>query len=205
MKMLGTRKAKKALLKNGSNVKEIYNMYYEKENYKVLYPDKEEIRQKYKYHVADILKKFNINSLNEMIFLLRRVHKPIKYCEFCSEYIYKFPTRTGIHSNDCRHIGMCVACNKPQSWLNEQGSCSWCWPPLRDDPMRLLGLTLNLIQYSKEDLLSMRIDSFDLQWIINYLNNKLEIFMEILEEREFMELKHLELKQPNEAILTNEN
>lgn len=124
--ILGQRLAKKALLKNAKNLQKIYDMYWEKIEYEIIYPDRKEIKKKFKYHVKDILKKFNIGSMNEIIFLFYRYYEPCKICKFCNEESHCFPLRRGTHDNDCRCIGICAKCNKPTDIFYKKNYCFEC-------------------------------------------------------------------------------
>lgn len=178
--LLGEKKTKKALLKNAKNLKQIYDMYWERLKYEVIFPDRTETKQKFKFNVLEIMKKFNINSINELVFLLCRYQKPIKVCEFCNEDIYRFPLRTNIYVDDCKHIGICRKCNQPAIVLDENNYC--CVPTKGQIFLRNLGTVLNLIQLDECEIRENEYDHEILIWVINFIEVKLNIFKKILKE-----------------------
>lgn len=181
-KILGIRKQKKALLKNAGNLKEIYEMYMEKIDYKIIYPNRVVVQHKFKYKVEEVLNKFNINSVNELIFLFTRYFKPIKFCEFCKEEVHKFQLRTSFYNNDCRCEGICVSCNQPTSGLYKNNYCYWCRPKEERSDLELLGKLLTLIQYGEEEIRQYSLNQYELKWNILYLSEKLDIFKKLYEE-----------------------
>lgn len=178
--LLNERKTKKALLKNSANLRAIHDMYWEEYDYKIIFPDKTVIKKKFKYHVSQVMEKFNINSSNELIVLFQRLYGPLRNCQFCGEDVYEVPLRNGINVQDCRHVGICCKCNKPATGLNKNGYC--CVPSKDQIFMGRLGFILHLIQYDEEEIREYNINDEELKFIINFIEEKLNIFKKLSEE-----------------------
>lgn len=129
--LLGDKKAKKALLKNAKNLDEICNMYYEIKKFTDIVKDREYKKEYYVHRVEEIFEKFNINSISELLFLIRyHIGEVVRECEFCGFPITKIKTRNNPDGSfdDCKHKGLCMLCENPYTSANEDGVCYACKP-----------------------------------------------------------------------------
>lgn len=125
---LGLMKKEAALLKNRNNISEIYNEYWEMIKYQTVYPDHIVDHEKYKYNSKEILKKWNIGSQNELIFLLSEHanRNSLGVCKYCHIEAFEFRIRGGMSNTDCEHIGLCKDCFIPII-KNNSFQSTFCW------------------------------------------------------------------------------
>jgi hypothetical protein len=117
------------LTKNEQNKNEIYNLYNEKDFYKVSYGDLEVENFKYKYPVKFIMQKFEIENIQQLLYLVSLCSEKIGTCQFCNEDIYRYNTRSSINQLTCKCIANCNKCNKAgaEGYI-QKGLCMSCTP-----------------------------------------------------------------------------
>ena len=130
MTQLNPKSQKKALLKNSANLKQIHDEYYLIKSFTDTVKDRTYNRDYYIYPVEEIMAKFNINSNQELLFLLHRYcGNVIKTCEFCHFDITVIKARTNDKNfNDCGCKGICILCKKIYQTANDDGVCYSCRP-----------------------------------------------------------------------------
>ena len=122
-----TAKQKFALRKNRENLQEIYEMYWKHETY--LHGGV--MKKRFIYTVKEIWEKYEMESAQELIFLLLQTHKTYAgTCLFCKEDYFTYEIRSGERSTYCGCKGICKECNQPYSnashnYVQTCSSCSW--------------------------------------------------------------------------------
>jgi len=118
-------KQKFALKKNKENVENIYEEYWKHETY----IHGNEMRKRFMYTVKEIKEKYNIDSQQELIFLLL-LHKKdyAGTCLYCKEDYFSYEIRSGKRSTYCGCKGICKECNKPYKFgsQKQKQTCSSC-------------------------------------------------------------------------------
>lgn len=131
MNLIKPSKQKKALLKNGSNIIQIADMYYEQKIFNDQVKDRNYQKQYYVHLVDEIMKKFGISSTSELLFLLHRgVGEQIGECQFCGLIKTKVKVRSsldGYNYVDCYHAAICNLCKKPCRNTYKRDLCFECF------------------------------------------------------------------------------
>jgi hypothetical protein len=130
------KKRKKLLLKPLNDIKAIHDEYYELKIFENRVFERSYVVERHKHHTKDIIKRYGLNSIAELIFLLHRYcGKVVKECEFCGHTITEIKTRTGNSPSrdDCRCAGICPLCNEVFKYANDDGICYRCKPHYHED------------------------------------------------------------------------
>lgn len=126
---LSLKRRNKAIFKHSKDLKEIWDMYHKKEVFINKVRDKEKKVVYYTFNVDEIISKFNIKTIAELIFLLHVYGgEIIKDCEFCGQKTTKVSLRTSTSVEGCSCRGICTVCEEIYSNANEDGVCYNCRP-----------------------------------------------------------------------------
>ncbi len=153
MFLIGQRKQKKALLKNAANLQKIHDEYYELKSFTNIQFDRPYVVKRHVHLAKDIMARYGISSMNELLFLLHRhAGEVIKICKFCGHTNTKVKTRSKYfneHTCDCH--GLCITCKKPYRAANDDGVCYSCKPYIHvEQPENLdepYGMMYRFFQY----------------------------------------------------------
>ena len=130
MLQMKDKKFMKALNKHRANLPEIAEMYYARKWFEDKVKDRTYEKVYYVHLVEDILVKFGMGSINELLLLLHHhMGEDLGECQYCGLHKTRVKTRTawsGYNTMDCEHTGICILCKEPHIRANKEGVCRSC-------------------------------------------------------------------------------
>lgn len=132
---LKLKRRNRASIKHALQLKEIWDMYYKQDIYENKVRGEVKKVSYYSYSIDEIINKFNIKTITELIFLLHHhAGEVIKECEFCGKKCTKVKLRSTTSFDQCSCKGICLVCKEVYQYANEDGVCYDCKPHCDQKP-----------------------------------------------------------------------